>query len=206
MLQRPKFIRGPRGGFQLVHCGYIYNKCRDRGETTIWECSDKKCRASFITTRNQDVKFIGKHKHPADKAKSAAKILRSEMVESIRKNPNETTGLVQRSIGKEPSEVSEHMCSRESLARNMRYHRSKLRPPLPQTIEELQIPDQYKRTGDNENFLVCDEEFEGTRLLIFISDFILYFLCAAQIVSCDGTFDTVPKFFLQLFFYQFFLP
>ena len=89
--------------------------------------------------------------------------------------------------------------SRENVLRSLTRAKSKTRPPLPNTAEQLVINEHYSITHESERFLFVDEMFDGERLLLFCSEFFLSLLFTASIICCDGTFQTVPTIFTQLF-------
>lgn len=201
----PQVIRGKQGGMQLVYDGHCYTKSKNTDGQTVWECSLRSCRAKIRTTNADNLPISeANHNHPADPTKCLAKVKKSQMIESILREPNQSTGqLCQKHLTVESPVVSTKLPSRESICRSLRYHRSKTRPPLPATAEALVVPANYQ-TVNNERFLQRDMIVDGARMLIFISDFLLYFLCAATLITCDGTFDCVPTIFTQLFTVHFF--
>ena len=123
----------------------------------------------------------------------------------MEKNPNiPISAHVNQSLSSVPPQISSQIPTTEVISRQLRYYHGNVRPPLPKSALELELPDADTKTTHNETFLVHDELLEGARLLVFVSEFIAYFLCSSLIVSCDGTFQTVPKIFFQLFTLNFF--
>ena len=98
-----------------------------------------------------------------------------------------------------PENIAAHIPAKEIVCRSLRYTKTKQRPPLPQTAELLVLGNRYTQTHTNERFLLSDEIFNGERLLIFSSDFLLNLLFDANLVLSDGTFKMVPVIFYQLF-------
>lgn len=73
-------------------------------------------------------------------------------------------------------------------------------PINPQSTQDLVIPDDYKITQRNEDFLVQNSmDDDGHRLLIFTTKRNLRVLSRCEHWLCDGTFQTVPLVFFQLY-------
>ncbi len=70
-------------------------------------------------------------------------------------------------------------------------------PPLPQTRAALIIPPEYRNTLAGDRFFLYGHP-QGD-FIIFATDANLRLLCSSRIISMDGTFDVVPRLFLQLF-------
>lgn len=75
--------------------------------------------------------------------------------------------------------------------------RHRLIPQLPQSRQDIIIPEVYGKTTKGEEFLLhCSEE---NNLIILCSSANLNLLCRSSIWSIDGTFDAVPHLYKQLF-------
>ena len=75
--------------------------------------------------------------------------------------------------------------------------RRRLTPALPTKKSELDIPDCFRSTNTGEPFLL--EATADNEILIFCTPTDLRLLCEADIVAMDGTFDSVPALYAQLF-------
>ncbi len=103
----PEFIRGKKGGQQMVLGAYCYTKSSNKGEKIIWECCDRKCRARAVTDRENHVISLVEHNHQTDSDQCAAKRIRSNMVGTIEKNPNQQiNAIIQHEISAVPPSVS----------------------------------------------------------------------------------------------------
>jgi hypothetical protein len=93
-----------------------------------------------------------------------------------------------------------HVTNGPSVKRGLRKIKTRNRPPLPASAEDLVINDHYSRTKNGQPFLICDEVFEGDRILMFASAFLLTLLFSnLGTLFMDGTFQMVPGIFHQLF-------
>uniref|UniRef100_U9SZL2 MULE transposase domain-containing protein n=2 Tax=Rhizophagus irregularis (strain DAOM 181602 / DAOM 197198 / MUCL 43194) TaxID=747089 RepID=U9SZL2_RHIID len=83
-------------------------------------------------------------------------------------------------------------------ARIKRVRRSEM-PPQPQTLGEINIPDFLSRTLNGDSFLVKDFMFGEDRILLFTTKANIQHLSQAPFLMMNGTFDTVPVIFCQLY-------
>ena len=76
-------------------------------------------------------------------------------------------------------------------------HRSRREdaPPLPTTVEEIDMDKDRGRTLQGEPFVL----FKDNTMLIFCTDANLRLLASSEVMFIDGTFKSVPSLFHQLF-------
>ena len=89
-----------------------------------------------------------------------------------------------------------------SMARTIRRQRQRvnINELIPDQYDVLfNIPDQYRTTSTEELFLQYDLQINGQRLLIFESAEGVNFVSEAPHWFVDGTFETVPPQFAQLY-------
>ena len=89
----------------------------------------------------------------------------------------------------------------ESLKRTIRCQRQVTNnvQPQPISLEDPEIPEQYKRTFKGDEFLIFDSGPEFHRILIFGTHQNVEMLNGAQFWLDDGTFKTAPALFTQLY-------
>ena len=80
MREVPEFIRGRRGGEQMILAGFSYTKNQIRKKSVVWECCERSCRAIALTDKHYAIKTIPTHNHVADADKCNAKRIRSQLV------------------------------------------------------------------------------------------------------------------------------
>ena len=203
---KPVAVRGRRGGQQLLLEGHVYTTQRRREAATSWLCTERFCGAT-ITTRNENLTVTRRspHNHPPDYVKCNARLAKSNMINSMMGNPDQSSyAVVRKQLSQLPPTVSSQLTSPENLARSMRYYRAKNRPPLPTKLSDLRVPQNMQQTRSNERFLLCDETVDDNRIIIFLSDFAFNFLSHAEVLCCDGTFSCTPMVFQQLFTINYF--
>ena len=72
-------------------------------------------------------------------------------------------------------------------------------PPLPTSLQDLNIPEDYKTFDDGELFLLHDSGPSPQRILIFSTHENLRLLSESQHWFADGTFKVMPSLFHQLY-------
>ncbi|KAJ3645124.1 hypothetical protein Zmor_022811 [Zophobas morio] len=87
-----------------------------------------------------------------------------------------------------------------SLSRSIRHAREKENsgPSVPLSLSELTIPAQYQNTAKGDKFLLYDSK-DDDRVLIFGTKKNLELLSNSTTWMMDGTFQTVPALFYQLY-------
>lgn len=86
------------------------------------------------------------------------------------------------------------------IRKNIYEARASVRPPLPKTLDELHgaLHDyDHMITNESENFLLVNDP--TTNIVIFSTKRNLEFLSSCSTIFLDGTFQSVPKLFEQLF-------
>jgi hypothetical protein len=100
--------------------------------------------------------------------------------------------------------VIKHTCGdKESLKRTVRRVKRANVPKEPASLRDIPspLPEEFRKTGGTENsdFLVYDNGSETDRMLIFGSDTGLRILADSDSWFMDGTYDTAPSQFSQLY-------
>ncbi|XP_050406180.1 uncharacterized protein LOC126821734 [Patella vulgata] len=75
--------------------------------------------------------------------------------------------------------------------------RAKILPALPQTRNDIQLPDSYTKTTSGDDFLL--HAAADNRFLVFSTQENLYHLANADTIYCDGTFSMSPTLFTQIY-------
>lgn len=92
---------------------------------------------------------------------------------------------------------------RESLKRTVRRAKRSKIPSEPQSASDIPhpLPDEYRCTGEDlsSQFLIYDNGTNSDRMLVFASDIGLKVLAESDTWYMDGTYDTCPKQFNQLY-------
>ena len=199
-----EILQTKRNGHKLCVNGFIYCLHEKHATYIRWKCEEPRCSGRLKTTLNmRNPQLYGEHRHghPEERVVQAHQ-LRTAMTKHVAIMPHASAGQIYHdmSAGADPDVVA-HLTSGPSSKRGIWRSKAKTRPPLPATAEELVINERYSQTKNGQPFLVCDEVFEGDRMLVFASNFLLslLFMVNPGTVCMDGTFQMVPRIFWQLF-------
>ena len=72
-------------------------------------------------------------------------------------------------------------------------------PPLPANLAALQIQGRWAQTTQHQAFLLFDEQNGNDRIICFCSEEDLQQMCDSDVLYMDGTFNTAPRMFAQLY-------
>ena len=181
-----------RGAEKLIEGGYIYGKQRRIGETTHWLCERRGlCRALIHTKGLEIIKRTNKHCHAPDEKYVSC----CEVKVSIKRKAKESQDGSHHIIGECLETISEGTAAvlpkLDSLKRTIQTSAS--------TLEKLILPEQYKRTCKDEQFLLYDSGPETQKILIFGTQRNLEMLQLSRVWLADCTFKTAPLLFTQLY-------
>lgn len=90
------------------------------------------------------------------------------------------------------------MFSPYSIESGLNRLRRKTTPPLP-TSASFDIPDCYQQTLNGEPFICSGRTMNKKRIIIFATDKQLEILFSSKWIFLDGTFDSCPKDFKQIY-------
>ncbi|XP_057334184.1 uncharacterized protein LOC130673240 [Microplitis mediator] len=203
-----KFIKSERGGIILVHEGYAYYKKKVNATNITWRCRENRNRLCSATIHTTSDKRTGQivddeipvHNHPADIINIEVKKVKEKIKKKAKKGCDNNSVLISNVLSNVPSPVRAQLPKIKSLTRAVqRAKKSDDQVVNPKTLEELVIPDLYKMTNNNELFLLHDSGSAADRFLIYATSKNLELLCECKSWFCDGTFNSVPLIFKQLY-------
>lgn len=201
---------GVRGKI-LVHRGFMYHfHSRNKtGTTFYWRCEQRKiCNArctSNADLENAVIKKSGhnKHTHEPDAVAIDVKKVVNAIKQRARQTPNELPVNIVRDVVEEVTdeEVLMELPDRNLLRRVVNSTQNQERPPVPATLQDIVIAPPYNATKNQFLFLQYDSEnnFPGSRFLIYTTEENLRILSTSRLLYGDGTFKTVPQQFMQLY-------
>src|SRR6266542_3989816 len=91
-----------------------------------------------------------------------------------------------------------YMPNKQALRKQISRIRNKDMPLQPQSLEEINVPIELRRTINDEVFIARDVEFDGERIMIFCASSNLQHLQDAEYWMMDGNSKTLPVLFLQM--------
>ena len=194
-------LKTNKGGVKIVYDFQYRKKKENMNGTITWKCCE--CPARLQTRLPPDYlnpRVLGVHNHLSNPLATDIIRCRQDMKRRVEEQPEKVLTVVYREkLLQVPTCIVAQLPNKETVGRALRRERSKLRPPLPATANDLELAPYQVVTSANDRFLLFDDRHEGDRMLLFVSDFFLRLLCAAPLVFADGTFRSVPHIFTQLF-------
>jgi hypothetical protein len=91
------------------------------------------------------------------------------------------------------------MPSQNALQMRIKRVRKTNTPSEPESLEQINIPDSFCHTFNEELFLVKNLEIGSERILLFTTKANIKHLSLSPFWIMDGTFKTVPRIFYQLY-------
>lgn len=200
------FIKSNRGNNILVHDNFLYNKQKTLSNDVIsWECinrrNKKSCMARVKTLDNEVVGTMNEHTHPPQPDEIRVMKVRAGMKQRARETTERTRNIISHGISNEDDDVLANFPSFRTMQRDIQRNRHSAQEhvPIPANNDfQFAIPHQYTITSTGEPFLQIDNQFGG-RFLMFGSRRSIDFLRDSPDWYVDGTFDTVPAQFMQLY-------
>ena len=200
-----QFIETYRGGKALLYEGYKYLKIRDGKDYTFWRCERHRSQCSAkVTTHESTVQSCrGEHNHPPD-------VTANQVVQTIgkmRKRAHEESTTIPLIYNEALQDLSQ-CANKESVAANMptlsflksnlyRERRKRL-PPMPQTRAEVTLAGDWAYTLGGEPFILAEEGTDD-KIILLGTQSNLHHLAEAECLYMDGTFQTCPHLFYQIF-------
>lgn len=204
-----QFIISQKGSRQLVHNGFVFNyKYPNKDGTHHWKCAcsyKSKCNAKVDTDTKKKsgkvIKTTDSHNHILEKSELKSIKVKSAIKKKASKSAESTMNIVATSTSNVSKNTSFLLPLNKSLCRTVQRERRKVLGghTFPEDASELIIPEMYKNTIRGEKFLYSDDYVGEDRILLFTTELNLRILKKCKIWQCDGTFDTVPLIFKQLY-------
>lgn len=205
----PHLIDSGRGKI-LIHENYRYHRNKTRLDRIYWRCGLTHCRAS-LTTNNFDngqnipinVLRVAEHDHIPEIGRIHHQQHVNGMRERIRADPTLPARrvyeqeLVQRGRNPQPREVGDRFPRFEAIRRALGRTRAQVVPPIPQTVAQVLIPQEWSTTFNGENFVRHQNNNRG--ILIVATDGDIRLMGRCNTLFMDGTFKTAPHPYTQMF-------
>lgn len=221
---RISFVTSNKNKRLLVMNGYIYQLNKSTAKVTYWICEEKMCWAGVhLDVNDQFLKYAASsHTHLPIPEREEIRLMMSKVKERV---TNETTAIgqiyneelahtsVSRStLANAPSArvasmyrlcVSHHTVGYSFLDSGLNRVRRRSTPNLPSSMN-FDIPIVYQQTLDSERSLLADrvQRVDGSvaqRMILFSTDEQLRLLFDCSHVLMDGTFDSCPPNFNQIY-------
>lgn len=213
-----KLILSGRDKAQILHQGFRLK--RNKGpngpnKTTYWACVQVGCNARAATLGEINMTdlslkyhYTEQHSHHADEAKNLVAEKLYEFRENAKKNPDKTAKSAYDKIVRDtvnsidtPEKIDfASKLPKFKTVKDQHYRqRKKLRPKLPQSLEEVDIPSyaDLKCTEGGHDFY--RGQTPTTHAELFMSDAQIEIALESDTLFVDGTFSITPFPFYQVF-------
>ncbi|CAF4570128.1 unnamed protein product, partial [Rotaria sp. Silwood2] len=197
------FVTSNKGNPLILCDNYLFRCNKTTARKKYWMCTEKGCSVYVHTTLNKELICLnGVHNHLSSPEQLEAKLLRDKMKERILTETISITKIydeeiVKAKLSKAAAAILPTVIEYRS---NMSKARRKITPVIPSTVM-FEIPELYQQTLSNERFLTIDLFLKRgqDRILVFASDQQLELLFESDTIFMDGTFDTSPANFKQVY-------
>ena len=185
-----------RGGQNLIVENFLFKKNKTTPNSVYFKCVVTTCTSKLSMNGNltEIQNRPTPHNHDSQEKKLRKKNLDGKFLESVSRSP--ATPLRQ-SYNENLQEMDKKCLppQYDKIRRGLNYKRSQCMPPPPKNLREISIPETWRLTKNNQNFLLHQEE----GILIFATKHGLEFLVRSKNVLSDGTYKTAPAPFSQIY-------
>ena len=148
----------------------------------------------------KDILSSSPHSHTSDSTKTAATKVRSELKHQAGTTRGTPSQLLADTTSTVSLDIRAALGEMDTVKRSLRHERAKHQPKNPASVQDLVVHGEWTTTMDGDNFLVYDNGVDSaSRMLVFASDAALTHLASSSTWFMDGTFDSCPSLFQQLY-------
>lgn len=195
-----EYLESNKGGKILYSNGYYYTKEKSVSTKIYWKCQNwtSFCRGRGTLVSNTFSRTAD-HNHEGNPVKVEVKKKMSQIKEKALASNDAPQVIVSSVMSDVSGEASTSCPSISSIRRTISHIRKKKYShySIPKDLEDLVIPQKYRKTGKNEEFILYDSN-DKQRVIIMGTKQNLNFLERSTKWYIDGTFKTVPELFHQL--------
>ena len=199
-----EFITNQKGSQSLLWNGSRYTVNRKmENRTAYWRCAKRSCPAR-ITTQGSDILTQTRgHNHAVDPTDIKVETIKSNLRKRVREEVTPVPriyneAVVQLSTEEDCSSVAAQLPTFDSMKSSLYRSRRKRFPPIPKSRAEIEVEGEFTTTLSGDRF-ICRVEGDADKLIIFATDENLHVLSTLETIYVDGTFQTCPSLFSQLF-------
>lgn len=144
--------------------------------------------------------FKREHNHIVDPRDVEVAEMKDKLKRSAQKSDETTRSLIAKSLDGVSAESMAELPGYKSLAELVRRQRKNTHLIAPVDLMDLEIPNEMAQTTDGEPFVLYDSgPDEKNRMIILGTQQNLDILAACDVLYMDGTFDSCPQLFSQLY-------
>lgn len=205
-------VKSQRGAEQLCVDGHIYHAIRTHKGRTYWVCeqntkrSTTLCGAKAISSRTEGdtiaIHKLDNHTHAPNPAARHLKAAMAAIKGEARSTKNKPCVIMQAqrtAAGELATVVAPLMPSKHATRLVIGRVRRQNKLKEPQDIKDINIPETLRSSLTGAAFFRKDIAVGVERVLLFATEESLRLLEKCEVWIADGTFQTAPKCFMQLF-------
>lgn len=181
--------------------GFKFRRDRNVKVGISWRCSEKSCSARIYTDDRENILHRGEtvHNHEVPTIKSRQLVANSLKIKILDTISTRSTQLVDTEVVKLGVSNDFTEDDRDSVCRSIYRKKRSILPPLPKFLYETHsvLDDLNVRSLLDENMTIINDPVHN--IVGFSTARNLKCLCDADTILLDGTFDSCPQFFYQLF-------
>lgn len=198
-----EFMISQKGKSLIKYDGYKFHKTIETEDGWKWRCTQKTCNSKIYLL--DDGKTITKtdicHNHEPEK-----NIQRQEVSNRLKRKATEQVAeipmkIIRREITNMPLDVTENLNRQDMglIRQNIYRARRKLIPSFPKNIDEVHqaLSSRDIKTYRGENLLQVNDS--NKNIVCFATESNIKTLSEHEQIFVDGTFQSCPKYFFQLF-------
>ena len=197
----PDYIITPtqRGREKVIFRGYAYVKDKNGpNDVSYWRCERKDelfCKGRARMCSGKIKALVGDHNHAPEVERKEVATVRDCIAVHSQETVESTSQIVTSVLAQASFAAVVQLPHTKSLKRQSQRDRIRVQnvPPNPGTLQDLQLPDNYKNTIDGDLFLLYDSgpAAAENRMILFCTEVNLNLLDDSEHWYTDGTFKTV---------------
>lgn len=193
---------GNRGGKILINDGYRYQRNKTKTDKIYWRCWRTTCSAFLHTSvfdieeddPNIQILQVGDHNHADEGDLIATTSTKQHMLQAVEDDPSKPVRRVYDEVIRD-AENDDQVPQFNSVRSRLQRRRASLMPPIPQTVEDVVIHNEWAETWRGEDFMCHQDNDWG--VLMFGTDRNFAKLSRCRDVYIDGTFKSCPRPYAQ---------
>jgi len=179
-----------------------FHRTNKAGE--VWRCNNRsECNVTVTISRNHEdvIKEPKNHEnHSRDWGRVQAKECIEKMKTRAQNSREPTSSIVQREVAQISSEANMKLPKKSSIKKRIQEVRRGILPEEPKNLSAMgSIASKYTKTISGQRWLLYFDPDTTEKMAIFSTDRHLKFLQKAKYRVMDGTFQSAPDIFTQLY-------
>lgn len=167
-----EFVPSERGRDKLVVNGHLYthnskSHRKNGDEVHYWRCEEQECSVSIVTVLKDGkhkVEQVKEHPHAAEASRVPVVKVKNAIKRKAIETGDVSARIVQNAVTGVDANIRPYLPTNNALKQTIK--RARLNQNVEaQTLDDLQLPDEYKQTLNDEQFLIKERRF-SQRLLI----------------------------------------